>query len=312
VFEALKAKKEGKARSLVMFKNNRFPQELDYSDKPISFVKTRVVLCIWGKGHLPALSEFNVKALVSVINESMLFGTHGCTLTWGKQAWQLDSGLQAESGDPLNGSAILPLESTIAPPTGFAWDPGLSWLGLHPRRQFRTLLRSTILRGQETSLALSRRFIIECLKRNRSIHRCFSEGMIPPPYQPVFATIDTYKASFPPSQSTHNLALRYFETNNAISSSIFLEKAALLDISKAEVPDVWIAILSIRDRLGSGAEDAIRNSIPEDMVAASVTGVCLYLRTSFDARQRRRWFATPPRGTVSVLARTSTKPVVKR
>ena len=80
-----------------MFKNN---QELDYSDKPISFVKTRVVLCIWGKGHLPALSEFNVKALVSVINESMLFGTHGCTLTWGKQAWQLDSGLQAESGGP--------------------------------------------------------------------------------------------------------------------------------------------------------------------------------------------------------------------
>jgi hypothetical protein len=35
--------------------------------------------------------------------------------------------------------------------------------------------------------------------------------------------------------------------------------------------------LSIRDRLGSGAEDAIRNgSIPEDMVASSATGVCLY------------------------------------
>ena len=48
VFEALKAKKEGKVRSLVMFKNNRFPQELDEVDKPVSFVKTRVVLCIWG------------------------------------------------------------------------------------------------------------------------------------------------------------------------------------------------------------------------------------------------------------------------
>ena len=93
----------------------------------------------------------------------------------------------------------------------------------------------------------------------------------------MFATIDTYKASFPPFQSTYNLALRYFETNNAISSSIFLETAASLGISKAEVPDVWIAILSIRDRLGSGAEDAIRKgSIPEDMVAAPVTGVCLY------------------------------------
>ena len=120
------------------------------------------------------------------------------------------------------------------------------------------------------------RFIIECLKRNRSIHRSFSDGRLPPPYQPVFATIDTYKASFPPSQSTYNLALRYFETNNAISSSIFLEKAASLGISKAEVPDVWIAILSIRDRLGAGAEDAIRNgSIPEDLVSTSVTGICL-------------------------------------
>ena len=139
------------------------------------------------------------------------------------------------------------------------------------------MLRSTILRGQETSWALSRRFIIECLKRNRSIHRNFSNGRLPPPYQPVFATIDTYKASFPPSQSTYNLALRYFETNNAISSSIFLEKAASLGIAREEVPDVWISILSIRDRLGSGAEDAIRNgTIPEDMIASSATGVCLY------------------------------------
>ena len=294
-FEALKAKRAGKARSLVMFKNNRFPQELNEADKPVAFVKTRVVLCTWGKGHLPVLSDSNVKALVSVINDSILFGTHGCTLTWGKQAWQLDSGLQTESGDPLDGSAILPLESTAAPPTGFVWDPGLSWLGFLPRRfplqvhrhlkglsrthrkQFRYMLRSTILRGQETSWALSRRFIIECLKRNRSIHRCFSEGRMPPPYRPVFATIDTYKASFPPSQSTYNLALRYFETNYAISSSIFFEKAALLGISKAEVPDVWIAILSIRDRLGAGAEDAIRNgSIPEDLVSTSVTGICLY------------------------------------
>jgi hypothetical protein len=78
IFEALKAKKGGKARSLVMFKNNRFPQELDEFDKPISFVKTRVVLCIWGKGHLPVLSESSVKSLVSVINKSIIFGTHGC------------------------------------------------------------------------------------------------------------------------------------------------------------------------------------------------------------------------------------------
>ena len=295
VFEALKAKKEGKVRSLVMFKNNRFPQELDEVDKPVSFVKTRVVLCIWGRSHLPVLAESSVKLLITVINESILFGTHGCTLTWGKQAWQLDTGTQSDSGDPLDGSAILPLECTDAPPTGFGWDPGLSWLGFLPRRfplqvhlhlkgltrthrkQFRSMLRSTILRGQETSWALSRRFIIECLKRNRSIHRNFSNGRLPPPYQPVFATIDTYKASFPPSQATYNLSLRYFETNNAISSSIFLEKAASLGIAKEEVPDVWISILSIRDRLGPGAEDAIRNgTIPEDMIASSATGVCLY------------------------------------
>jgi hypothetical protein len=42
---------------LVMFKNNRFPQELDEFDEPISFVDTRVVLCLWGKGHLPVLPE---------------------------------------------------------------------------------------------------------------------------------------------------------------------------------------------------------------------------------------------------------------
>ena len=117
-----------------LFQLNRFPQELDEMDKPVSFVKTRVVLCIWGKGHLPVLAESSVKSLVSVINESILFGTHGCTLTWGKQAWQLDTGIQTDAGVLLDKSAILPLECTGAPPTGFVWDPGLSWLGFLPRR----------------------------------------------------------------------------------------------------------------------------------------------------------------------------------
>jgi hypothetical protein len=99
VFEALKAKKKG----------NWVPQELDAFEKPISFVETRVVLCIWGKGHLSVLSESSVKPLVSVINKSIIFGTHGCTLTWGKQAWQLDSGLQTVSGDP--GRMLSRLES---------------------------------------------------------------------------------------------------------------------------------------------------------------------------------------------------------
>jgi hypothetical protein len=77
----LKAKKEGTVHSLVMFKNNnRFPQDLDKFDKPIYFADTRFVFCLWGKGHLPVLSESSVKSLVYIINEYILFGTHGCTL----------------------------------------------------------------------------------------------------------------------------------------------------------------------------------------------------------------------------------------
>jgi hypothetical protein len=115
------------------------------------------------------------------------------------------------------------------------------------------LLAGTILEGQHTAWSLCRRLILECLKRNRRITRNFMRGKPPPPYRPMYATIDTYKATFPPSQASYNAALAYLRTGFAVDAITFSTRAPSLSLSRAQFPHVWIAVLALHSRHGEAA-----------------------------------------------------------
>ena len=78
-------------------------------------------------------------------------------------------------------------------------------------------------------------------------------GKPPPPYRPIYATIDTYKATFPPSQASYNAALAYLRKGFAIDAITFSMRAPALGLSRAQFPDVWIAVLALHSRHGEAA-----------------------------------------------------------
>jgi hypothetical protein len=120
-------------------------------------------------------------------------------------------------------------------------------------KDFWELLAGTIFEGQHTAWSLCRRLILECLKWNRRITRNFRRGKLPPPYRPIYTTIDTYKATFPPSQVSYNAALAYLRTGFAVDSITFSMRAPALGLSRAQFPDVWIAVLALHSRHGEAA-----------------------------------------------------------
>ena len=215
--------------------------------------------------------------LIQIVREGILFGVHGATLHWGKKSWELDSSDPAGMAASLSAAGILPESVPQTVPNATAWDSSFTWLGNLPRqfaprvdntlravrktfptgkkinKDFRELLASTILERHHTAWSLCRRLSLECLKRNRRITRNFMRGKPPPPYRPIYATIDTYKATFPPSQASYNAALAYLRTGFAVDAITFSMRAPALSLSRAQFPDVWIAVLALHSRHGEAA-----------------------------------------------------------
>ena len=213
--------------------------------------------------QLPPLQRSAVRELSEILTNFVFLGPWNMSLRWGATSWQLDT-VRHQIGDMiLDNCGLLQPDPGLLRRGLDTWDPALSWLGLLPacpsdmwlglmdslqpvmRRQVRDTLVLVILKGQQASWSVSQQLIRITLTRRRAIERARTAGVTPPRYKPLLVRHDTFKASFPPSQGVHNLAVQLLDTHGPPVRAKYGAQAKAIGIPEAERESVWAAYLAL-------------------------------------------------------------------